>query len=302
MPPVECSIAKVNTSQRDSWLTGAMVDIRWSGNGVPGTVVIELLKAGDVVATIAPSAANTGFFPWQATTGGQAGGTDFGVRVTGTGNANCGGEVNDLTILDVNSCDIAFTAELMDLQAGNEFEITWTGDQTSGLVDIELWTSGLPDRLGDLVGPIAVDEPDDGSFTWTVKSFNYGTYDFYRYVIRDVQIPDCQVMSPQFSIQDDEVCSTAISGPSSVELNNGDTLLIQLEQVNGSGVVNLRLYSGNEFVAGGVIGNNVSVLDDLAWEVSDFGHTGAHNRYNIRAIDVVDPFCIDSSNSFTINP
>lgn len=299
-PPPECAISQVNTSQRDSWLSGDNVDIRWTGNGVPGTVAIDLLKAGNVVATIAAATDNDGFYPWSADTGGQANGSDFGIRVTATGNAGCGDEVNGLTILDVTGCSFEFTSGLTDTLAGTQSEITWTSNNTSGLVDIELWTSGFGSTLGDLVGTVAVDAPDDGSLTWTLDSFNNGTYSFYRYVIRDAQVAGCEAMSRQFTIVDSVLCTTSISGPSSQPMQNGDQMSIRLEQVNGSGVVTLLLYAGGEFVPGGVIGTDISVLDDMVWTVTDFGFTGDNTRYNIRSVDSQDPYCIDRSDNFTI--
>jgi len=301
VPTPECAISGVNTSQQDSWLSGDTVNIRWTQNGVPGTVVIELLKAGSPVATIAPAAANSGFFPWLATTAGQANGSDFSIRVTGTGTGGCTGEVNGLTIVDVNGCGLVFTVVPDTITAGEDFEITWTGTHTSGLVDIALYTSGTGNQLDEKVGDIAVDESDDGSFIWSVDSFNNGTYSFYRYVIRDSRVDGCEAVSPQFRMIDDVICSTAITGPSDIPLNIGDHLLIQMEQENGSGMVNLRLYTGDVFVRGGVIADNVSVLDDYTWEVTDFGNTGDNAKYNIRSIDVVDPYCIDKTTHFTIN-
>ena len=76
-PTPECAISAVNTGLDDSWLTGEEVNIRWTHNGVPGTVDIALLKGGAPVSTIATATGNDGFFSWtQASTGGQANGAD----------------------------------------------------------------------------------------------------------------------------------------------------------------------------------------------------------------------------------
>jgi hypothetical protein len=79
-------------------------------------------------------------------------------------------------------------------------------------------------------------------------------------------------------------------------------MTIELDQVNGSGVVNLRLYTGETFVAGGQIADGVSVLDDYIWTVTDFGHTLANNRYRIKAFDASDSYCTGETGRFTIVP
>ncbi len=299
-PPPPCAISDLNTSQQNAWLTGDIINIRWLQNGVPGTVVIELLKAGAVVDTIAAAAANSGFYPWLADISGQSSGSDFGFRVTGTGTAACTDQVDGLTIRDVNGCSYTYTAGADSVQAGDEFEITWLGVNTSGVVDIELWTSGIGGLLGDKVGDIAIGAPDNGSYTWTVDSFNNGTYDFYRYVIRDAQVADCSVNGPRFRMIDDDICTIGVTGPP-MAVDLGDTVLIQLEQRGGSGFVDLRLYMGNEFLRGGVIADNVSVLDNYKWAATDFGNLGDNTRYNIRAVGVADPYCVGRSDDFTIN-
>jgi len=298
-PTPDCAISGVNTSQQTSWLTGEVINIRWTQNGVPGTVMIALLKAGTVVATIAPAAANSGFFPWAATTGGQASGSDFGIRVTGTGDPSCTSEVSGLTIREVAGCNYTFTAALDSIHAGEDFEITWTGYNTGGLLDIELWTSGVDAHL---LAPIALGTVDDGSYVWNVDSFNHGTSDTYRFILRDVQVAGCEVASSRFLLIDHSVCTNAITGPTNIPLNNGDQLLIHLEQSNGSGLVNLRLYSGNVFVRGGIIADGISVLDDFIWTVTDYGHTGDNTFYNIRVIDGSDPYCVGETDHFTIIP
>ncbi|MDZ7332075.1 MAG: FG-GAP-like repeat-containing protein [candidate division KSB1 bacterium] len=50
-------------------------------------------------------------------------------------------------------------------QVGNVYSITWTSSNTSGEVDIELSTNG-----GGSWSTIATNEPDDGSYSWTVPN------------------------------------------------------------------------------------------------------------------------------------
>ncbi len=303
-PTPDCAISAVNTGLDSSWLSGEEMNIRWTQNGVPGTVVIELLKGGAPVSTIAASTANDGFFSWtSAATGGQANGSDFGVRVTATDDAACTSEINDLTIIDVVGCNFTFTAVLDTINAGETFDLTWTGDHTSGTVDIELWTSSFGDELDLQVGTVVFGATDTGTYTWTVDSFHNGTYGFYRYVIRDPLVADCFVVSPQFAMIDDVNCSITVLGPATQPLwNNGDEMLITFTLENSSGQLDLRLFAGNEWVPGGVIADNVTAAGGFLWTVSDFGFTASSSSYMIRAIDSTDGYCVGISDRFTITP
>ena len=303
-PEPECAISAVNTGLEDSWQTGEEVNIRWTHNGVPGTVDIALLKGGAPVSTIATATGNDGFFSWtQASTGGQANGSDFGIRVTGTGVAACSSEVNDLTIIDVSGCDITFTGVLGLVTAGESFDITWTGFHTSGTVDIELWTSSFGDELDQQVGTVVSGAADNGTYTWTVDSFNNGSYGFYRYVIRDPDVADCEAVSGQFAMIDEVNCAIGVLGPATqATWDNGDQMLITFTATNSSGVVNLRLYAGNEWVPGGLIADNVTMAVGFTWTVTDFGFTTSNTNYKIKAIDAADGYCTGDSDRFTINP
>jgi hypothetical protein len=69
-------------------------------------------------------------------------------------------------------------------------------------------------------------------------------------------------------------------------------------------VVDLKLYSGNIPVTGGVIADNFDTQNgtvDFIWSVTDFGHTGpSHSSFNIRAQDSNDKYCVGQSAKFSI--
>jgi hypothetical protein len=301
-PTPDCAISDVTTGLDTSFLTGDVVDINWDQNGVPGTVRIELLKGGLVVDTIATSSPNDGFHAWIASTGGQSNGSDFGIRVSGTGEPSCRDEITGLTIIDVTGCTLAFTAVVDTITAGEDFTITWDSASTSGAVDIELYKS-MPNSLGDFVGTIAFGAPDDGSFTWTTDSFHVGTL-FYRYRIVDALVAGCDVISPGFVMIDEDLCIIDVFGPNEdQEFTEGEVMSLDIDQSpnNGSGRVNLRLYSGNMFVPGGFVADNLAVPDGmLDWEVNDFDWGLTNTNYRIRAFDASDSYCVGESNRFTI--
>ena len=298
-PTPTCAISGVNTSIEDSWLTGETVSILWTQNGVPATVKIELLKGGAVVGTIAASTPNDGAHFWLASTGGQINGSDFGIRVTGNGVTGCSAEIGGLTIIDVSGCNLQFTAAVDTINAGEQFELTWDTFHSSTQVDIELYKS-MPNSLGDYVGTIAYGADDSGSYTWTVDSFNVGTL-LYRYRIADTQVGGCETISGPFRIIDDVVCTITVTGPGDSSTHNeGTTLVLDVDQTNGSGVVTLRLYAGEVAVPGGTIVANLSVLNSYNWVVNDFGWTLSNSAYKIKAFDVADDYCVGETGRFTI--
>ena len=302
-PPPSCSLSAVTTGLDTSFLSGETVNIRWTGNGTPSTVVIELTKAGTVVGTIAASTANDGFHAWVANTGGQANGSDFGIRVTATGDAGCNAEKTGLTLLDVSGCAISGIVVPDTLQAGDVHSLTWTSASTSGTVDIELYKA-LPASLGDFVGVVATGVPDTGTYQWDVDSFHVGSL-HYRLLISDPAVSGCEAMSDQFYMVDTDLCEIDVFGPlgAGAVHTAGTVMQITVDQTstNGSGMVDLRLYSGAQFVPGGFIADNVPVLGGaFNWTVDDYDWTLTNTNYRIRAIDVSDPYCVGESETFSI--
>jgi len=300
--PARCDISGVNTTLFQSGTVGEAVNIRWIQNGVPATVRLELLLGGAVVDTIATAAANIGFFPWVADIGDRVGGSDFGIRVSGNGVPDCQDEVNGLTIINISGCSLTYTANRDTVWAGQNFDLTWDRYHTSPAVDLELWTTAFGNVLDELAGTIATGVPNTGSYIWVADSFNRGTYDFYRIVLRDAISPACADTSLAFAMIDETNCTVTVSGVGpSVPLSLGDSVLIMIDQVNGSGLVDLRLYAGNVFVSGGFIADNVPVANSFTWVVDDFGFQLSPNNYRIRAIDANDRYCVGMSDRFTIN-
>ncbi len=303
--PEPCSITNVNTGTQDSWLVGIdpPANLRWSHTGAATAVKIELLKAGAVVATVAASTPNDGFFPWTPSTGGQPNGTDFGLRVTALGETGCAGERNGLTLVDVTGCSLTSTTVVVDsLVAGQAKELTWTGAHTSGTVDIELWQDDLGGEP-QLVGIIAAGTPADGSFTWDpVDSFHFGTNDWFKLRIVDPLVPGCENLGEPFRLVDRDICSCAIIGfPAGSAFNLGQDVPLTVSQVNGHGLVNLKLMAGAEPVPGGTIAVNIPVDAAWHWTVSDYGYTGAdRTKFHVKAIDATDGYCVGLSDVFSI--
>lgn len=302
--PLPCAITNVNTGAQTSWLVGLddPISVRWDHQGSATAVRIDLLKAGVPVFVVMASTPNTGYYPWVApTTGGQADGSDFGLRVTALGETGCAGEKTGLTLTNVAGCTLTWTmAPPNPINAGEVVLLKWSGVATGGLVDIELWQNAVEAQL---VGVVARETPDDGQFTWNpVDSFNFGTSDSFYLRLSASLVPDCEVLTDRFRMVDDAVCACRVIGFSAgTAFNEGQSLNLTIEQDFGSGRVNLRLLAGAELVPGGIIADNLSAGQGYNWIVSDFGYTGAdRTRFHIRATDADDGYCVGQSDVFTI--
>ena len=84
----------------------------------------------------------------------------------------------------------------------------------------------------------------------------------------------------------------------------GTNLPISFAFENSSGVVDLRLYTGNIPVVGGIIANDFDTQNGTVpfmWTVNDYGHPGpSYTAYNVVAFDSNDDNCIGESGHFTI--
>ncbi len=303
--PVPCSITNVNTGTQTSWLVGidGPVDLRWGHTGTAVSVKIELLKAGAVVAMVSASTPNDGFFPWTPATGGQPSGNDFGLRVTALGETGCYGEKTGLWLHDVTGCNLAWTTVVADsLVAGQSTQLQWTGGNTSGTVDLELWQDDLGGEP-QLVGVIAAGTADDGSFTWNpIDSFNFGTNDWFELRIADPLVTGCEAITAPFRLVDNVICSCSIIGfPAGATLDIAQVVPLTVSQVHGGGLVNLKLMAGAEPVPGGTIALGIPVGVAWPWHVSDYGYTGAdRTKFHVKAIDATDGYCVGLSDVFTI--
>ncbi len=308
-PPPTCSITLDEINEWDWWFTGTQINIRWVKT-TSGNVKIELFKGDDVAGTITASTLNNGYYPWlSSTTFGQESGEDYSIKVTHLTDSGCSDQTRLFELIDVSNCFIKFPWTVKDsipnLTAGNKFKISWTSEHTSGAVDLELWYEPFA-QVGTLVGVIAEGLPDTGSYWWTVDSFHRGTDEGYRFKIRDIDAHRCGDSSVPFMIIDEDNCSIKVLGINGGhEYLPGEIIPISFTFENPtSGVVDLRLYSANRPVDGGRIVDNFDTQNGAVmydWTVTDFGDPEpTFNRYNIRAVDSNDEYCVGKSSEFTI--
>jgi hypothetical protein len=308
-PPTPCDIG-VSTPAAGSEFRGGdfdtpgeWVDIRWTQNGNPSTVDIRLLNvAADTL--IAAGAPNNGYYAWRAETFGMATGDVYAIEVMGA--EDCRDTTGLFTIINQANCDIRFVYSAKDtiphLYAGDQFTIEWTSTDTSGDLQLELWTTSFwPEyRIQE---PFFVIDPfveDDGAYEWTVSSFNYSADAVYRWVLRDADLNTC-VSDPSwhFRIYDNAVCSITVGVfPNKDSYDPGEQMQIDIIGTNVPGLVDIELMADAGSVPGTIVENHDPTQPYL-WTVTDFGHTGTP-AYRVRVIAADDAYCSGVSDNFSI--
>lgn len=295
-----CGIDITTPDPGDVFRSGQQLNLRWDDSG-GGEVRITLVKAGAEQGEIAVTA-NDGYYRWTVSTMGAASGTDFGLAVTHT-TLDC---ADTLAVELVNTEGCAFESTFLPtgpLQAGDDYEITWTSENTTGAVDIELWYhSGLVERV--FIALLAAATADDGSFLWEdVDSFHNGTANNYYVRFADAAAEGCETNSDLFRIVDEDVCELSVLEPGSGDrYAEGGPMLIRFSGASSSGEVDLYLYEGTvnlvEYIA-----NDVTLLDgQYTWTVTlPGGYAGSLTFFRVKIVDANDPYCVGFSESFTID-
>ncbi len=300
-PPPACGIEIYTPDPGAHFVSNNDVNIRWQASG-GGSVSVLLLKANALVDTITAKTENDGYYWWPAGTMGTQSGDDFALRVASTSSAACADTV-PISLTNTVGCVLTLTVDPdTTLVAGQDFLITWTGENTSGRVDLELWEGSLEEEL---VAVIAPNINNSGSYLWqNVDSYNLGTSASYylRIADADPDVSGCDDMAGPIGIVDTEICYIDVTAPIDGQtFANGEQMVINFDSVNSSGLVNLRLYAGGMLVPGGYIADGVSAAGGTyTWTVSDFGFTGPNTLYRIVVIDATDQYCSGRSASFTI--
>ncbi len=310
-PLAACSLTFNTPVAGSSYESGDPVNIRWDHEGSAETVTITLLQAGQLVGTIAASASNNGFFPWNADVMAGVGG-DFSIRIVAQGQDACQTESGIIALANTSACDVALTTLLlpeMILVAGQDFPITWDSHDTMGDIGIELRHGHLNEVL---VATITESTPDDGAFVWKVDSYNDAAHrdvtddSIYWLRIFDLNVPGCEDHSTDFTLIDPDLCVIDVFiTPGGAIIDEGTTVTIGINthDYELGDMVKIRLYAGSVPVPGGYItppGQDILASSfSYTWEVNDFGFIGG-TLSNVRVIKVDDEYCWGKTANFAI--
>jgi hypothetical protein len=293
-PDEPCSVTVSTPLAGALFTSGEVVNIRWRAEGGADRVRVGLMRGGAEVGALAEATDNDGYMPWFADGSMGGSGDDYVVEVTALGEGGCSGRSEPFTIHDTEGCAYVFSEFETPLNAGETTLLTWETTNGTGAVDIGLY------RWTGLIGDVAVNLPDVGSYAWTVDSFNHGTDDHFWFEIRDHDLPGCVGVSRHVDIIDEDVCSVFVASPADgVVWSNGETRDIVFDQDNGGGRVNIILQAGQTFL--GYIATDYDMsLGPYAWVVEDFDFDGPDDMYRVEVVDTVDEYCRAESRIFTI--
>jgi hypothetical protein len=300
-----CGIDITTPDPGDVFRSGQSLTLRWDASG-GGDVRLTLLKAGAEQGVIAAATENDGYYRWTVTTMGAAGGTDFGLAVTHT-SKDC---ADTLAIELVNTEGCAFEATFLPanptrtdtVQAGDDYEITWTSENTTGVVDISLrYYTGVQHEE---IAALALGTADDGSFLWeNVDSFHNGTSNNYYVRIADAAVDGCDTDSRHFRIVDEEICEIEVMEPGDSDVyDEGQQMLVRFSTTNDSGRVDLYLYEGYVNLVEYMVADVPTLDGQVNWTVDlPDGYEGSLTFFRVKVVDANDGNCVGFSPSFTIN-
>ncbi len=293
----------------ESFSVGAITNITWSATDAMGVTGIDILLStdggGSFPTTIVSNGPNGGTYAWTVPNSPTS---TARIKVVARDAANNSGEDQS----DANFTIGDFTppsATLTDpnggeaLVGGSSFPITWSATDNVGVTGIDIFLSFNIGATYDAT--IATNEPNDGSFSWTVNNA--------------LSTPTCRVkivaIDAASTTDEDEsdadfTIGPAPSGPPSISLASPDggesydaTTVQQItwsasDDIAVTGVdISLSLDGGATFPI--AIATNEGNDGAYDWSVEDSASTTA--RIRVRAIDANFQTAFDaSSGDFTI--
>ena len=198
----EPQIAVTSPNGGEVWQRGTNHDITWSTSCLTGNVKLELYKAGSLDSEIAASVAIDGSpYSW-AIPSVQTRGIDYRVRITSLADGSIWDESNgDFTItapqITVTSPDGGET-----WQRGTNHDITWSYQDLTGNIKLELYKAGSLDS--EIAASVAI---DSSPYSWAIPSVQTGGIDYRVRItsladgsIWDESDGDFTIIAPQLKV------------------------------------------------------------------------------------------------------
>ncbi|MBD3237819.1 MAG: hypothetical protein GF330_14040 [Candidatus Eisenbacteria bacterium] len=205
-----CSVALLTPNGGESFLVGEDVSISWSHSDCCGAdVSLELLRNGEVCATIASSTPNDGQHTWIAARCDSAT-AGYAIRVTDLDSA--ASDDSDGAFEIWPPCEVTVTAPNGGAAfcSGEEIDILW---DSSGACGSEVAIDLLRD--GEVCAVITVSTPNDGSYAWSAEQcddFEEG----YAIRVTDLDSGARDASDAAFTIYPS--CQLAVESPNGGEL------------------------------------------------------------------------------------
>jgi len=253
----------------ETWLAGTTHTIEWRSNR-DTPVDISLYKGGVFDSTIVLGTANDGAFDWTLPTG-QAGGSDYTVRISLSDDPSVEGESGVFGIMAESFLDVTCPDGGEVWTPGTIQEITW--DSTgAGNVKISLYKGGSFHSL------IVADTPNDGSYMWSIPA-DQEEGDNYRVVIISRAVAGLYDYSENPFTIGGVIKYVDLTAPNGGESWKVGTTHSVTWNSNAGGNVDISLYKGGAFQ--GVIAAGTANDGTYSWTVPSDQTVGSDYRVRI---------------------
>ncbi|MBE3089012.1 MAG: VCBS repeat-containing protein [Actinobacteria bacterium] len=225
--PPQQSITVVSPNGGETWQVGNTYAVTWTSNNISGNVNIELYKGSVPVYAIETNTPNDGYASWTISSS-TTPDTDYKIKIT-----SVDGTVSDFsdsyfTIVAPPQQSITVVSPNggETWQVGNTYAVTWTSNNISGNVNIELYKGSVP------VYAIETNTPNDGYASWTISSSTTPDTD-YKIKITSVDGTVSDFSDSYFTIVAPPEPLT-IDGPSWGLINRNYTFCINVTNPDGN--------------------------------------------------------------------
>lgn len=181
--PENRSISIISPNGGETWELGSTHDILWNSSHSSLNVKIELFVGGTISQTIAANESNGGSYSWEISSALDVG-TDYFIRISYTSPSDIYDDSdNNFTIVSQPTITVMSPNGGENWELGSTQTITWTSNNVSGNVKINLSQPGSP--------LFTIQDPADnnGSYSWEISSLDAGT----DYTVRISSVNDTSV-------------------------------------------------------------------------------------------------------------
>jgi len=276
----EAFLAVTQPNGATPWHTGDghEFSVMWDSSS-DDSVRIELYKGDALAETLAVSTPNDGSFDWPLPDDFTPG-DDYRIKITSTTDSLLYDYSDYFTIWGY--VHITSPKQGDDWTVGTTHDITWSTNAVSSTVTIRLRRIN-----GVIVSTIAVDTPDDGSFTWDIPTTLPSGTDYHITV--SAYIPHiADAWGEEFTILNP---TPFVTSPNGGELwSTGETHMITWNS-SGAGTVQIELYKAGALHS--TIAEDTSNDGSFTWEISPAVTAGGD--YRIRITPLSDAALYDTS-------
>lgn len=272
----------------DVYNPGDQFNILWGSQNVSGNVKIDLYKGNNIIMSISNSTDNDNQFSSNIPPN-TAFGTDYRIRITSLDNPTINDFGNNFTIEAGPSITVESPGSGDVFSPGNGITVTWSSNNISGNVKIELY------RSTTFVSNLILSTPNDNVQSVLLPSSNVPTNNNYRIKITSITNGNVMDFGDVFTIQ--LAPSITVTNPGSSDVYSpGEAFTVDWNSANLSGNVKIELFNGTNFNR--VLTSNTA--NDGTANFTFLNTMTAGSNYRIKITSLTNSTIFDFGNNFTI--